>query len=325
MGEINHSKIPWVEKYKPTDFAKVILSDTNRRLFSNIIETKEFPNVLFYGPPGTGKTTTIINMVKKYHEELKQKHNALTIHLNASDDRGVDVVRTQIHQFVNTKQLFFPGMKFVILDEVDYMTNSAQQALRHLIQTNSTNNVRFCLICNYVGKINDGLQNDFIKIRFNQLPVPNILAFLKNISVCENINISDAVLENIQSQFRSDIRSMINTMQIYSEQSEYKIIDSSVYGRLFQNICSKVPSSFECANIVKKSLNIIVKQIKEYSVVYNTSETYIIKELVKYLVWTERNNPKSPAFLTFAETIFHNENSGKYINKIIMEIRRLRE
>ena len=133
MGEINHSKIPWVEKYKPTDFAKVILTDINRRLFSNIIETKEFPNVLFYGPPGTGKTTTIINMVKKYHEELKQKHNALTIHLNASDERGIDIVRNQITTFINSKNLFFKGLKFVILDEADYMTKVAQVQLKEII------------------------------------------------------------------------------------------------------------------------------------------------------------------------------------------------
>jgi hypothetical protein len=79
------------------------------------------------------------------------------IHLNASDERGIDIIRNQINQFVNSKTLFNKGMKFVILDEVDYMTKNAQQALRYLLQ-NYSSSVRFCLICNYISKIDEGLQ-----------------------------------------------------------------------------------------------------------------------------------------------------------------------
>ena len=82
----------------------------------NIINTSYFPNLLFYGPPGTGKTTTIINLVNAYQEILNQKHKGLMIHLNASDERGIDIIRNQINQFVNSKSLFNQGMKFVILD-----------------------------------------------------------------------------------------------------------------------------------------------------------------------------------------------------------------
>ena len=139
---------PWVEKYRPTEFDEIVLDATNKKILTNVIDKKYFPNLLFYGPPGTGKTTTIINLIKLYQNTYSTKRKDYMIHLNASDDRGIDIIRNQISQFVNTKSLFGDGMKFVILDEVDYMTKNAQQALRSLIQQYSTN-IRFCLICKF--------------------------------------------------------------------------------------------------------------------------------------------------------------------------------
>ena len=174
--------IPWVEKYRPNNFDDIILDDNNNRIFSNILKKNYFPNLLFYGPPGTGKTTTIINLIKAYQINNKQNSAGLLIHLNASDDRGIDVIRNQISVFVNSKTLFNSGIKFVILDEVDYMTKNAQYAFKYLLQTYRTN-VRFCLICNYISRIDNSLQNEFIRIRFNQLPVNNIIDFITNIGI----------------------------------------------------------------------------------------------------------------------------------------------
>ena len=142
------SKIPWCEAYRPKFFEDIILDPLNRQILKNIIETSYFPNLLFYGPPGTGKTTTIINLINAYQKKLNIQNKDLIIHLNASDERGIDIIRNQINFFVNSKPLFHTGMKFVILDEVDYMTKNAQQALKYLLQ-NYSNNVRFCLICNF--------------------------------------------------------------------------------------------------------------------------------------------------------------------------------
>ena len=177
-----HNGIPFVEKYRPVKFDDIVLDPLNKQILKNIIETGYFPNLLFYGPPGTGKTTTIINLVNSYQEKLNQKNKELMIHLNASDERGIDIIRSQISQFVNSKTMFNHGMKFVILDEVDYMTKNAQQALRYLLQ-NFSNSVRFCLICNYISRIDEGLQNEFLKLRFNQLPKNNIIKFLTNIFI----------------------------------------------------------------------------------------------------------------------------------------------
>jgi replication factor C subunit 3/5 len=203
---------PWVEKYRPTEFNNIVLDTTNKKILTNVIEKQYFPNLLFYGPPGTGKTTTIINLIKLYQTRYTSTRKGFMIHLNASDDRGIDIIRNQISQFVKTKSLFGTGMKFVILDEVDYMTKNAQQALRSLIQQYSTN-VRFCLICNYISRIDTALQNEFVRLRFCQLPKEKIFIFLNQIQKKESLNIDKETLIAIQYMFKSDIRSMINFLQ----------------------------------------------------------------------------------------------------------------
>ena len=158
---MNIQDIPWVEKYRPDCFDDIIISDINKSIFSSIFTKQHFPNMLYYGPPGTGKTTTIINLINKYFENINVKNSKSSIlHLNASDDRGIDIIRNQILQFVNTNSIYKKGLKFVILDEVDYMTKNAQNALKRVIQ-NVNDNVRFCLICNYISRIDNSLRNEF--------------------------------------------------------------------------------------------------------------------------------------------------------------------
>mgnify|MGYP003332711244 CR=1 FL=1 len=242
----------------------------------NIIETGYFPNLLFYGPPGTGKTTTIINLINAYQEHLGISGKGLTIHLNASDERGIDIIRNQINQFVNSNSLFNQGMKFVILDEVDYMTKNAQQALRYLLQ-NYTGNVRFCLICNYISKIDEGLQNEFIRLRFNQLPKNDIIQFLKHISDSENLNMTEKSLSCIQKLYKSDIRSMINFMQSNQEKFKcdplivnennnendnvnFSIIDNSVWESLTCKI-SKKSISLGLIKTLSPGIDLLAPQI----------------------------------------------------------------
>ena len=197
-----------------------------------MLKKKNFPNILLYGPPGTGKTTTIINLINEYQRIKKNK--SLVIHLNASDERGIDIIRNQIYQFVKTKNLFEVGFKFVVLDEVDYMTKNAQQALKYLLQT-CGNNVKFFLICNYISKIELSLQHEFVCIRFNQLPKSKICKFIRDICEKEKLDISDQNIDTIQNLHKSDIRSMINFIQLNQNVivQESNIIDNNIWKRLF--------------------------------------------------------------------------------------------
>jgi len=213
---VKNKEKTWVEKYRPTEFTKIVLTDYNKHFFSQMIEKNIIPNLLFYGPPGTGKTTTIINLIKMYQQQYNQEDPSLIMHLNASDDRGIDTIRIQIMNFVNSQTLFTKGLKFVVLDEVDYMTKSAQLALKQLINITNSQECRFCLICNYISKLDISLQSDFITIRFNDLPKDEVISYLEHININENLDFSKEDLENIQGLYRSDMRSMINYIQNHS-------------------------------------------------------------------------------------------------------------
>ena len=256
---------PWVEKYRPQKFESIVLDKVNTAILQNIIKKEYFPNLLLYGPPGTGKTTTIINLIKKYQDKLNIKGKGLIIHLNASDDRGVDIVRNQINQFVNTKTLFNNGMKFIILDEVDYMTKNAQCALRYLIQQYSSN-IRFCLICNYISRIDTALQNEFVRLKFCNLPQQKIIFFLKNIIKKENIIISDEKLIHIQTMFNSDMRSMINYIQSNSSiiKDNFKVISSNVWNEIIEDYFKKNKSIEKITYYIEKSCENYNIRIKNF-------------------------------------------------------------
>ena len=284
---------PWVEKYRPNKFEDIVLTPINKKILENIIKFNYFPNLLFYGPPGTGKTTTIINLIDKYQETFNQKKKGLIIHLNASDDRGIDIIRNQIYHFVNTKTLFGNGMKFIIFDEVDYMTKNAQQALHYLIQKYNTQ-IRFCLICNYISRIDSALQNEFIRLRFCQLPKNDIFLFLKNITEKENLSIKDNQLQNIQAIFKSDIRSMINFLQSNHTQIDgdsLKII-SAVF---WEKLLNKFKNNSEDVQIF----------IQDSCVLFNIN---IVTFLKKFLLFIIRNKTDkiTKNFLILTKNITHN-------------------
>jgi replication factor C subunit 3/5 len=287
--------IPWVEKYRPTTFNNIVLDPINRTIFENILEKKYFPNVLFYGPPGTGKTTTIINLINKYQQNFNENNKENIIHLNASDERGIDIIRNQIQQFVKSNNFYNNGLKFVILDEVDYMTKNAQQALKYLIQS-SKPNVRYCLICNYISKIEESLRNEFICIRFNQLPKEEIFVFLKNIVVHENLKMDDNTIRLIQDNHSSDIRSMINFIQLNQHDNDIdkNIITSELWEEILQLLVNKDKSGFKI-------------QIYNISVQYNTDKMAILKEYVMFLL---KNKPEyiKDKLLNVVEMIFHSNN-----------------
>jgi replication factor C subunit 3/5 len=287
------NSIPWVEKYRPTQFDNIVLSPINHNIFKNILELQYFPNLLFYGPPGTGKTTTIINLINEYQIKYNQKNNGSVIHLNASDERGIDIIRNQIYQFVKSKNFFEKGLKFVILDEVDYMTKNAQQALKYLLQS-SCYNVRFCLICNYISKIDESLKNEFICVRFNQLPKLDIYRFIKNITISENLDLSDDVIDSIQNNFNSDIRSMINFIQLNQNVTvwETNIISNLIWEKIYELMR------------INNNNKEIIEYIHTISIQYNIDKKNIIKNFFNYII---RNKKQiiTTELLNAIENIMH--------------------
>lgn len=240
-------------------------------------------------------TSTIINLIQEYQRKHSLNNHVINkgniIHLNASDERGIDIIRNQIHQFVSSKNLFDIGLKFVVLDEVDYMTKNAQQALKYLLQTSGAN-VRYCLICNYVSKIDESLQNEFICIRFNQLPKTEIYNCIKHICRCENIETSDSIIEKIQSMYDSDIRSMINFIQ-----SNHISLNSSTHKFIVY------PALWEKINLLE--FDQIKGYIHQISVQYNIDKKQIIKNYFNDMI---RKYPVSVEFLNKVELILHNDN-----------------
>jgi replication factor C subunit 3/5 len=191
-------------------------------ILTRLIESNKLPHLLFHGPPGTGKTSTIIACAKKMYGA---NYSSMTLELNASDDRGIDVVRDQIKEFAGTKKLFSNGVKLVILDEADAMTSDAQSALRRVIEK-YTSNTRFCMICNYVNKIMPALQSRCTRFRFSPLRPDQIISRLDSIVLSEGVNITEDGKEALLRLSGGDMRRVLNLMQ--ATHMAYPEVDENV-------------------------------------------------------------------------------------------------
>lgn len=289
--------IPWVEKYRPSKIKDIVLDDNNKLIIDNIIEKNYFPNLLFHGPPGTGKTTTIINLIQSFLKTNNLEYNdSCFIHLNASDERGIDIVRNQITTFINSKNLFFNGLKFVILDEADYMTKVAQVQLKEIIQKYT--DTRFCIICNYLCKIENLLRNEFIKVSFNKVPKDYILKFLNNIIKLEKIKFSKDNLNLIYSCFEPDIRSMINYLQQNFDNKKLNLVNTKDFDILINLIKLKNenPKPF-----INKINNILIK--------YSLSQAVFLQKFLIYLFEKNEYLLNDSKFIDLIDNIYGNKNS----------------
>ncbi|CAN6285853.1 unnamed protein product [Urochloa humidicola] len=176
--------IPWVEKYRPTRVADVVGNSNAVARLEVIARDGNMPNLILSGPPGTGKTTSILALA---HELLGPSYREAVLELNASDDRGLDVVRNKIKMFAQKKVTLQPGRhKIVILDEADSMTSGAQQALRRTMEIYS-NTTRFALACNTSSKIIEPIQSRCAIVRFSRLSDQEILGRLMIVVAAEKV------------------------------------------------------------------------------------------------------------------------------------------
>ena len=189
--------VPWVEKYRPQTLEDVAAHKEIVETVTRLTDMNKLPHLLLYGPPGTGKTSMILAIAKKMYGKRAAQ---MCLHLNASDARGIDVVRNDIQGFASTRNISFAfrkpdsssgsaqdEFKLVILDECDAMTNDAQFALRRIIEK-YTKNTRFCLICNYVNKVIPALQSRCTRFRFCPLPAEYVRARLLHVMEKEGVS-----------------------------------------------------------------------------------------------------------------------------------------
>lgn len=305
--QIQSNNIPWVEKYRPSTFDSIVLSSHNQQILNNMLTMNIFPNLLLYGPPGTGKTTTIINFINKYQEMNNEKHAELKIHLNASDERGIDIIRNQIYNFVDSKSLFCKGTKFVILDEVDYMTKNAQQALKYLIQQFDSN-VKFCLICNYISKIDVMLKNEFFCMRFHHLPSVEVKQYLQNIVSKEKLSLNENEIQHILDYYDSDMRSMINFLQTHQYNTNEKhIINNDLWDTLIMLIKNN-------------ATNKVIDKFRIYCNKYNKDEKNMIKNFIYYLLNQKKYTCSIEKFLNFVENLIHSKQNKYYIAYFFVKV-----
>lgn len=209
-NRIRGSNLPWVEKYRPDGLQELISHDDIITTIRTFIKQDRLPHMLFYGPPGTGKTSTILACAKEIY--TPQQFSSMVLELNASDDRGIGIVRGQILNFASTKTIFSKGYKLIILDEADAMTNDAQNALRRIIEK-FTDNVRFCLIGNYLSKIIPALQSRCTRFRFGPLGVEQILPRLDLVCREEKVDITQDGKEALMRLAQGDMRKVLNILQ----------------------------------------------------------------------------------------------------------------
>ncbi|MDO8459727.1 MAG: replication factor C small subunit [Nanoarchaeota archaeon] len=199
----------WTEKFRPSKFDDVVGQQEIIKRVKSLVQSMNIPHLLFAGPAGIGKSTLALIIVKDLFGE-RWRENYLE--LNASDERGIDVVRQKVKDFARTKAIENVPFKVIFLDEADALTKEAQQALRRTME-NYSNTCRFIMSCNYSSRIIDPIQSRCVVFRFKLLEKKDIVRVIKKICDKENLKISDEALEILYESAEGDCRRAINILQ----------------------------------------------------------------------------------------------------------------
>ncbi|XP_023013053.2 replication factor C subunit RfC4 [Leptinotarsa decemlineata] len=205
-----HCNLPWIEKYRPQTFQEIVGNEDTLTRLSIFSKQGNVPNVIIAGPPGVGKTTTILCLAKIL---LGPSFKDAVLELNASNDRGIDIVRNKVKMFAQQKVTLPPGRhKIIILDEVDSMTEGAQQALRRTMEIYS-NTTRFALACNYSEKVIEAIQSRCAILRYSRLTDAQVMARIIQICEKEDVKYTDDGLEAVVFTAQGDMRQALNNLQ----------------------------------------------------------------------------------------------------------------
>jgi len=300
------SNIPWNEKYRPNKVSDMVGQKNIINSLKNSIKSGNFPNLLFYGPSGLGKTSAIISVAK---ELFKDEYNNRVMELNASEERGIRIIRNKIKGFakssvnVNHSSNNIPNIKLIILDEADNITNDAQNALRRSMEMYS-NNTRFCIICNYISKIIDPITSRCSMYKFYKLKEEEFTKKLRNICDFENIKYEKGILSKIFNTSNGDLRKGISILEFSSTISDNYIkyedlllisgnFQTSNFKLLFKNSLSEEQIFQFSYEIIKKGyclrkiIKLFIKEIMYNDLLLEEEKINIIEDIYyseKYLV-----------------------------------------
>ncbi|TPX58209.1 hypothetical protein SpCBS45565_g08052 [Spizellomyces sp. 'palustris'] len=259
---------PWIEKYRPKDMNDISSQEEVVAVLKKTLESQNLPHLLFYGPPGTGKTSTILALARElYGPELIKDR---VLELNASDERGIDVIRSKVKNFARTtvsgsaNGYPSPPYKIIILDEADSMTQDAQSALRRTMETYS-NITRFCLICNYISRIIQPLASRCAKFRFKPLDTTSTKQRIEDICRNESVNCPPETLDHLVRVSEGDMRRSIMLLQsayrLYQSDPITKDAMSEIAGVVPEPLIDKLMTVWQSKNIahIEGTVNQVIK------------------------------------------------------------------
>jgi replication factor C subunit 2/4 len=303
---IRYKNESWVEKFRPKKLDQIVSQENIISTMRGILSSKNMPHLLFFGPSGCGKTSTILALTRELFTD--QYFNERVIELNASDERGIKVVREKIKRYaqnsVNTKENI-PNFKVIILDEADSMTSESQCALRKIMEDYS-NVTRFCIICNYHQKIIEPIVSRCSLLRFKPINKDKIMNKLKVICEYQNIECSKSNLNKIIKICKGDLRKSINFLQRCNKNND--TINEDIINDISGLIPEENVNSFidNCLSKNIDKVNSDIEYFYENSYSLTNQIDYLIKKIVKYKI---DDSKKSKIILKLLD-IDHNLNNG---------------
>ncbi len=214
----------WTEKYRPKNLEDVVGQKEIVEKLKAFVKNRNLPHLLFAGPAGTGKTTSAMAIAKELFKENWQNN---FLEMNASDERGINTIRTKVKDFARTKAIGDVPFKVILLDEADSLTSEAQHALRRTME-NYTRTCRFILDCNYSSKILLPIQSRCAVFRFKPIPKEEIKKYIEKIIKNENLNMSESAIDAVYDSSNGDLRKVTNILQSCAALGE-EISEENVY------------------------------------------------------------------------------------------------